>query len=520
MPSILICPDSFKGSISAADAAAAMAEGIRLARPAVRTVLLPVADGGEGTLDAICPDTHLTVSVHDPFGRPILAEVGLLGEEDSRTAVIEMAQAAGLTLIPEAERAPLRASSGGVGEMILAALDSGCRNLLITVGGSGTNDGGCGMMCALGLRLLDADGRVLPPSGGVLADVAAIDVSDLDPRLGECTVTVATDVTNPLCGARGATAVYGPQKGADEAALARLEAGLCRFGALVDAAAGRAVSEMPGVGAGGGLALGLLAFTPARICSGIDAVLDVLDFDAKLEDCIAVLSGEGRTDGQSACGKAIAGIARRAQKRGVPVYVLSGSLGCDGAALDALEAAGVRGVMSILDAPCTLAEAMAEPAPRMARAAGRLARMLLPEDPREAGLRHAAARLREGDAACVIAAPGETPRMLTGSGIAPLVRALRADADAFAGCAVADKIVGLAAAYLFAHGRAAAIYGEVMSEAADAWLTAEQIPHRAGQTVPRIINRRGDGICPMEERALALASPADAWATFDALIDR
>lgn len=517
MPNILICPDSFKGSISAPGAAAALARGITAARPHATPIALPVADGGEGTLDALCPpERRVKVAVHDSFGRPISAELGLL---EGDTAVIEMAQAAGLTLIAEAERDPLRASTAGVGEMITAALDRGCRRLLITVGGSGTNDGGCGMMAALGLRLLDAEGGEVPPSGGALGQIAAIDASGLDPRLAACTITVATDVTNPLCGDRGATAVYGPQKGADAAKLAVLEAGMRQFGGLVDAAAGRAVSETPGCGAGGGLPLGLLAFTPARICSGIDAVLDALGFDAKLDDCAFVVTGEGRTDGQSACGKAVAGIARRAQKKGVPVYVLSGSLGCDEAALDALEAAGVRGVMSILTGPCTLAEAMANANENLTRAGGRLVRMLLPADPREAGLRHAVARLHESDAVCVVARPGDTPRLLHGSGIAPIVHALRADRDAFAGCAVADKIVGLAAAYLFAYGRAAAIHGDVMSAAADRWLTEQQIPHSAGQVVEKIINRRGDGICPMEARALQAAGPEDAWRVFDEVVE-
>ncbi len=518
MTKVLICPDSFKGSISAPDAAAALASGIHAARPAVETVLLPVADGGEGTLDALCaPAARICVPVTNPFGHPISAEIGLLS--GGETAVIEMAQAAGLTLIAESERDPLRASTRGVGEMILAALDRGCRSLLITVGGSGTNDGGIGMMAALGLRLLDANGAVLSPLAGALTRAAALDCTALDPRLAECRITIATDVTNPLCGERGATAIYGPQKGAGAEALVQLEAGLRTLGALVDAAAGRAVSEAPGCGAGGGLALGLLAFTPARICSGIDAVLDALTFDQALDGAAFVIAGEGRTDRQSACGKAIAGIARRAQKKGVPVYVLSGSLSCDGDALDALEAAGVRGVMSILDSPCTLSEAMADAGENLHRAAERLARMLLPEDVCTVRLRHAARRLEVSDAACIIAPPGDTVRMLTGSGIAPLVRALRADGACFRDNTVADKILGLAAAMLFVHGNAAAVYGEVMSESADRFLTAEGIPHAAGKLVPHIVNRTGDGVCPMEARAEACTSTQQAWEIFDSIVD-
>ena len=517
MSHILICPDSFKGSISAPDAAAALCRGIIAARPDADPIPMPIADGGEGTLDALCPpDARVEVAAHDALGRPVTAQLGLLGQD---TAVIEMAQAAGLTQLAEHERDPLAASTYGVGEMIVAALDRGCRHLLITVGGSATNDGGSGMMAALGLGLLDAAGQPVSPCGGTLGKIAAIDATGLDRRLSECTVTVATDVTNPLCGDRGATAVYGPQKGANAEALALLEAGMMNFGRLVDEAAGRSVMTVPGCGAGGGLPLGLLAFASARICSGIDAVLDTLHFDEKLNDCAFVISGEGRTDGQSACGKAVAGIARRAQAKGVPVYVLSGSLKCDGAALDALEAAGVRGVMSILDTPCTLAEAMAGAEGALVRAADRLARMLIPTDPREAGLRHAAAHLRESGAVCVSIRPGDTPRTFDGSGIAPIVHAMRADARAFTGCAVADKIVGLAAAYLFVHGGALAIHGEVMSAAAEAWLTERQIPHSAGEVVEKIINRRGDGICPMEQRALALDTPASAWDTFNAIVE-
>ncbi|MBQ2767764.1 MAG: glycerate kinase [Clostridia bacterium] len=517
MSHILICPDSFKGSISAPDAAAALCRGITAARPDAAPIPMPIADGGEGTLDALCPpDARVVVMVHDALGRSVTAQLGLLGQD---TAVIEMAQAAGVTQLAEGERNPLLTSTYGVGEMILAALDRGCRKLLITVGGSATNDGGSGMMAALGLRLLDADGRPIQPCGGSLGEIAAIDVLGLDPRLAECTVTVATDVTNPLCGERGATAVYGPQKGADTDALVRLEAGMMNLGRMVDEAVGRSVSTVPGCGAGGGLPLGLIAFTPARICSGIDAVLDTLDFDAKLDGCAFVISGEGRTDGQSACGKAVAGIARRAQAKGVPVYVLSGSLKCDDTALDALEAAGVRGVMSILDAPCTLEDAMQNAEPRLVRAGSRLARMLIPADPREAGLRHAVAHLCRSGAACVSIHPGDAPRTFDGSGIAPIVRAMREDLHIFEGCAVADKIVGLAAAYLFANGGAAAVHGNVMSRSAADWLRERGIVHSADEVVEKIINRRGDGICPMEQRALALVDPAQAWDVFNALVE-
>lgn len=516
MAKIVICPDSFKGSLTAAGAAEAIARGFSAARPGHTLCVLPAADGGEGTLAALCPpEQRVSAAVSGPLGRPTAAEFGLLGDS---TAVIEMAQAAGLPLLSEAERDACAASTFGVGELIAAALDRGSRRLLITVGGSATNDGGCGMLAALGVRFLDRTGAEFIPVGGTLGAIASINTSGLDPRLADCAVTVAADVTNPLTGPLGATAVYGPQKGADADALARLEAGMVHLGGLIDDAVGRAVSAIPGCGAGGGLPLGLLAFTPARICRGIDAVLDALGFDACLRDADAVITGEGRTDRQSAYGKVAAGVARRAQAAGVPTYILSGSLACDGAALDALEAVGVRGVFSMLDAPCTLDDAMRGAAGRLASAAGRLARLLLPAPPAEAGLRHAVACLRESGAACALVRPGESPRLLEGSGIAPLVHALRGRQDAFAGAAAADKIVGLAAAYLFVFGGAAAIHGEVMSAAADRWLTAQGIPHSAGEVVENIINRRGDGICPMEERALKVGTPEEAWRIFDAVV--
>lgn len=518
MPTILICPDSFKGSISAPDAARAIADGIAAARPTLTPICLPVADGGEGTLDALCPpDRCIEVDAHDPLGRPIRAKLGL---RQGGVAVIEMAQAAGLCLLAPDERDPRAASTAGVGELITAALDRDCRRLLITVGGSATNDGGAGMLAALGMRFYRASGESVIPTAGELTQISRIDPTTLDARLRDCAITVATDVANPLCGDHGATAVYGPQKGADETACATLEAGLQHLGALIDAAADRAVSTLPGVGAGGGLPLGLVAFAEAKLCRGIDAVLDALDFDAHLgDDTLAVITGEGRTDGQSAWGKAVAGVALRASARGVPTYILSGALGCDETDLDALEAAGVRGVMSVLDAPASLADAMTNASDNLRRAGSRLARLLAPADRREAALRCAVSTLHATDASVVIVRPGEGAQALGGRGIAPLVHALRADARAFAGCAVADKIVGLAAAYLFAHGGVSAVHGEVMSEAAEAWLTAQGIPHSAGEVVERIINRRGDGICPMEARALTLGDWREAFAMFDAVVE-
>ncbi|MBR6709117.1 MAG: glycerate kinase [Clostridia bacterium] len=513
---VLICPDSFKGSLSAAEAAAAIARGMTAARAEISVRTFAVADGGEGTLAALCtPEQCRQAVVSDPFGRPIPASFGLL---DSGIAVIESAQAAGLTLLSEDERNPLAVSTFGVGQLIEAALMQDCRRLLITVGGTATNDGGCGMLAALGVRFLDAAGHTFVPVGGTLSEIAGIDISGFDRRLAECEITIATDVTNPLTGRFGATAVYAPQKGADAAAQEILEAGMVHLGSLIDGMVGRPISEIPGCGAGGGMPLGLLAFTSARICRGIEAVLDAIGFDEALLDADAVITGEGRTDRQSAWGKVAAGVARRAQAAGVPTYILSGSLDCDAAALDALESLGVRGVFSMLDAPCTLDDAMQNAAVLLESAAGRLARRLLTAAPIEASLRWATACLHESGASCVLVRPGEIPCLLEGSGISPLVHSLRADRKAFAGAAAADKIVGLAAAYLFVYGHAEAIYGEVMSTAADRWLTGQGIPHAAGVVVEKIINRRGDGICPMEARAIHISTPEEAWRVFDEVV--
>jgi glycerate kinase len=325
---VLVAPDSFKGSLSAPAAAAAMERGVLAAWPDARVVKVPIADGGEGTVEALVMATggHFeTRTVRGPLGRPVDARWGVLG--DGRTAVVEMAAASGLTLVPEGRRDPRVASTFGTGQLLRAALDAGFRHIVIGIGGSATNDGGAGMAKALGVRLLDGRGEPLPEGGAPLARLAAIDLSQVDPRLAEAELLVACDVDNPLTGPRGASVVYGPQKGASPAVVLELDAALERYAEIARQATGRDVARRPGAGAAGGLGAGLLFFTPARLVPGVDLVLDSTRFDDLVRGATLVVTGEGRTDQQTAMGKAPVGVARVAQRHGVPVVLVSGSLG-------------------------------------------------------------------------------------------------------------------------------------------------------------------------------------------------
>ena len=326
---IVISPDSFKGSLSARDAAEAIARGLRKGMDndtSAELVLLPIADGGEGTLDALVnDDARITLTVTGTGGTPVSACYGYLGD----TAVIEMARAAGLTLVPEDSRNAATATTLGVGEMILDALGRGYRRFLLTVGGSGTNDGGCGMLASLGARFYDADGVAFVPTGGTLDRIDRIDPSGLDPRLVCSQFIIATDVKNPLCGKDGATRVYAPQKGADDDTLERMELGMRHYADLLKALCGRDVAVIDGCGAGGGISAPLLAFLGAGIVSGIHAVLSALDFESQVATADAVITGEGKIDRQSLYGKAISGVAEIAHRHAVPVVCLVGCIGDD-----------------------------------------------------------------------------------------------------------------------------------------------------------------------------------------------
>jgi glycerate kinase len=383
---ILICPNAFKGSLTAMEAADSIRIGIEKAvvgltregapfREPVAVDLLPLADGGDGTLQTLVAATGGTIvpcRVTDPLGRPVEAAWGRLGGAESDTAVIEMALASGLALLRPDERDPRRASTYGTGELMRAALDAGCRKLIVGIGGSATNDGGAGMAEALGARFLDSGGAPLEPGGAALARLAAIDLSGM--RLpGDTEIFVACDVDNPLVGPEGASTVYGPQKGATPEMVQELDAALAHFAAVVEQQMGKSVARTPGSGAAGGLGAGLLAFCGAQMRSGLDLAMELTEFDARVRACSLVITGEGRLDGQTVRGKVIAGVARRARAAGVPVVALCGSVE-EGAEL-ALRPIGLNVAFSILDRPMTVEDAMRDASRLLSNSAERLVRM-------------------------------------------------------------------------------------------------------------------------------------------------
>ncbi|MDD3926165.1 MAG: glycerate kinase [bacterium] len=327
---ILIAPDSFKGSLSAADAAACMESGIKKACGHADTLLLPLADGGEGTVEAMVSAVggeYVKVIVDDPLGRPVEACYGRL--KDGLTAVIEMASASGLPLLTREERDPVKTTSYGTGQLIRSALDAGCRRLIIGIGGSATNDGGMGMAQALGVLFLDDQGRSLGAGGGELCRLDRLDVSNLDSRLSETEILVASDVKNPLCGPLGASLFYGPQKGATPETASYLDGCLANFAAIIKRQFGQDIADVPGAGAAGGLGAGLMAFLSAELRSGIELIMDVLGFRTKAETVDLILTGEGRIDNQSAFGKVLSGVTDTAEQLGLPVVAIGGSVARD-----------------------------------------------------------------------------------------------------------------------------------------------------------------------------------------------
>lgn len=371
---IVIAPQSFKGSISALDAARAMEEGVLRVIPDAETVLVPVADGGDGTLETLVDATGGEVrstTVTGPIGKPVTAEWGALG--DGQTAVIEMARTSGLALLSLAERDPLHATTYGLGEVLRKALDAGFRSFIVGIGGSATNDGGAGMAQALGIRLLDEAGNDLPPGGAALARLRRIDMSGLDERALEASFWVACDVSNPLTGPEGASAVYGPQKGATPDLVDRLDAALRNFAEVVERDIGVSIDAVPGSGAAGGLGGGMMAFLGGSLRAGVDIVLDHVGLDEKLEGADLVITGEGRIDFQTVYNKAPIGVARRAKRRNIPVLAVCGSLG-DG--FEDVHAEGIDAVVSILAAPMTLDEASARAAELIADATAEAMRLV------------------------------------------------------------------------------------------------------------------------------------------------
>lgn len=326
MEKILLVPDSFKGTLSSRQVCQVMAGQLRRFFPQAQVKSIPVADGGEGSVEAFLAAAggeRRMLTVTGPFGEPVKAFYGILG--DGRTAVIEMAACAGLPLA-EGRLNPERATTYGVGELLLAAKEAGCTKAILGLGGSCTNDGGVGAAAALGAKFTRADGAAFVPSGGTLGEIAALDVSPVAQALQGMELTAMCDIDNPLYGEAGAAAVFAPQKGADAAMVARLDAGLRHLGQVAARCLGRDFSHLPGAGAAGGLGFGMAAFCGAQLRMGIDAVLDAVGFDSLLPGTDVVFTGEGKIDSQSARGKVVSGVAARCRKAGVPVVAVVGQI--------------------------------------------------------------------------------------------------------------------------------------------------------------------------------------------------
>jgi glycerate kinase len=375
MKKIVIAPDSFKESLSAKQVAHEIAQAIAAIMPHVQTVQVPMADGGEGTLEALIDATggqfHRT-TVRGPLGDAVDAQWGMLG--DGRTAVIEMAAASGLALLPIERRNPLLTSTEGTGDLIKAALDAGARRFILAIGGSATNDGGTGMLRALGTRFLDAQGEPIAQGGGALAQLARIDLSDFDARLLECEFEVACDVDNPLTGERGSSAIFGPQKGATPDMVQALDAALGNYAQIIREQLDKDVEPVPGAGAAGGMGAAALAFLGnCRLRRGVDIVLDATGLAQHLGDADLVITGEGRLDGQTIFGKTPIGVAQLAKKHGLPVIGIGGCLRED---VHEVYEHGIDAVFSCVHKAMDLPEALAGAQSNLARVARNVAAVI------------------------------------------------------------------------------------------------------------------------------------------------
>jgi glycerate kinase len=371
---IVIAPDSFKESLSAMEVAIEIEAGFKEIFPHAQYLKMPVADGGEGTVQAMIDATsgrRIEVTVSGPLGEPVPAFYGLTGGD--LVAVIEMAAASGLALVAPHLRNPLRTSSHGTGELIRCALDAGARRFVLGVGGSATNDGGAGMLQALGVRLLDAQGADLAPGGGALAQLARIDASHLDPRIKECIFDIACDVSNPLVGPQGASVVFGPQKGATAEMVRQLDANLLHYANVIARDHGAEIADVPGAGAGGGISAAMMAFLGGRLRPGSEIVTDAIGLDLALHDADLVITGEGRVDSQSIHGKTPIGVARVAQRHGKPVIAIAGSLSADSAVV---HLHGIDALFGAVSRPCSVDEAFDDAAFNVRRAARNIAATL------------------------------------------------------------------------------------------------------------------------------------------------
>jgi glycerate kinase len=371
---IVIAPDSYKESLSALDVAVQIEAGFRTQFPDAQYIKLPVADGGEGTVEAMVAATAgkiIKVDVTGPLGDNVDAFYGISGDE--KCAFIEMAAASGLELVPLAQRNPLKTTSYGTGELILHALNKGVKHIIIGIGGSATNDGGAGMVQALGVKLLDKQGQQIGFGGAKLTELATIDINALDPRIEQCQIDVACDVTNPLTGSEGASAIFGPQKGATPDMITQLDEGLLHYASVINRYLDIDVDQVEGAGAAGGLGAALLAFCGATLSPGIDIVTDALGLDALVRDATFVITGEGRIDSQTIHGKVPIGVARVAKRYNKPVIGIAGSLTDD---VDVVYEHGLDAVFSVIYTICTLEQALDNAADNVFKTARNIAATL------------------------------------------------------------------------------------------------------------------------------------------------
>ena len=371
---IVVAPDSFKGSVSALEAANAMEQGIRRVFPNAIIDKIPMADGGEGTVQSLVDATGGHIQTHRvvaPLENEVDAQFGILA--GGETAVIEMASASGLTLVPIDKRNPLRTTTYGTGQLIHAALEAGCRRLIIGIGGSATNDGGVGMAEALGVRLLDADGKQIPRGGAGLGQLASIDITELHPAIAETETVVACDVNNPLTGPNGASHVYGPQKGATPEMIETLDGHLAHFDSVLTLTLGKSFNDVPGAGAAGGLGAGLMAFLNAELQLGVDIMIDAVNLEERVKGASIVFTGEGQLDFQTAFGKTPVGVAKVAKAHNIPVIAIAGGI-AEGA--EAVYEAGIDAMLGIVQEPMSLDDAVEDAARLIANTAEQAARLV------------------------------------------------------------------------------------------------------------------------------------------------
>ena len=351
---IVVAPDSFKGSLTAIEVADGIEQGIKEVFPKAEVIKIPMADGGDGTVQCLVNATGgkiLREKVIGPLGDEVLASYGILG--DKKTAVIEMAEASGLTLVLENKRNPLITTTYGTGQLIKAALDQGCRKMIIGIGGSATNDGGAGMVQALGVKLLDREGKEIGFGGGELKKISKIDTRHMDRRLSDTKILVASDVTNPLCGPKGASQIYGPQKGATPEMAEELDRSLAHFAEMIKKDLHKDVKDILGAGAAGGLGAGLMAFLNAELRPGIDIVIEVVKLEEVIKNADLVITGEGKIDSQTIYGKAPIGVAKIAKKYNIPVIAIAAIIGEDA---DIVHQYGIDNLIKVSEPPVSLSE--------------------------------------------------------------------------------------------------------------------------------------------------------------------